>query len=189
MKYYVYISNSKIDMLLPQVPVDKKIKIAAEIGVNIGILNAKLCSEAEQASQDTQVSRLNALTRYIEATVEPSTLEVPCDWIRNELEVKHLKLPQNPNVFIMVGKKYDKYYLLGGSTHHVVGNSQPEGVTMGYSYLPYLVEHLEKSLSEEEEQVREFKKKLYGGEVEFMAGIREHEWAKRDWSLVNMVRA
>jgi hypothetical protein len=38
MKYYVYISDAKIDMLLPQVPHEVKKKMASEFGFDFKLL-------------------------------------------------------------------------------------------------------------------------------------------------------
>ena len=56
MRFYQYISDSKVDMLLPQIPLKAKQKITAEIGFDIKILTAKL--KTERDSLDDRVSRL-----------------------------------------------------------------------------------------------------------------------------------
>jgi uncharacterized protein DUF7019 len=52
LKYYIYVSKAKVDMLLPQVPLTFKTKFDAEIGVHIGILSGKISSNLTNKSRD-----------------------------------------------------------------------------------------------------------------------------------------
>jgi hypothetical protein len=48
MKYYVYISDAKVDMLLPQIPHDARKKIATEIGIDLKVFQAKRKTEIQE---------------------------------------------------------------------------------------------------------------------------------------------
>ncbi|MGH9894906.1 MAG: DUF7019 family protein, partial [bacterium] len=45
MKYYHYISNTKAEMLFPQIPSKILSGLKAEIGFDFGVLNGKLTAE------------------------------------------------------------------------------------------------------------------------------------------------
>lgn len=45
MRYYVYISDSKLEMLYEQVPFDKREKIAGELKINLGLIQTNFKSE------------------------------------------------------------------------------------------------------------------------------------------------
>lgn len=77
MKYFVFVSNTKVDMLLPQIPQEVKSKLAAEVGVNVGILMAKLKSERDRGVKLDHISRLNAVTKYIRNTQDIGTIDEP----------------------------------------------------------------------------------------------------------------
>jgi hypothetical protein len=55
---------------------------------------------------------------------------------------KHVRAKENPEIFLLVGKKYGMYHLLGGSGHHVVGNVRASEVRINYSYFPYIASRL-----------------------------------------------
>jgi hypothetical protein len=55
MKYYVYISDSKVDMLLPQVPGALKQTIAAKLGFDIKILSGESVLSAKPTRAELPV--------------------------------------------------------------------------------------------------------------------------------------
>jgi len=65
LRYFTYISDAKVDMLLPQIRTGKKQTIAAELGFNAALLSGKI--RAEAAMLDTRVARLLAVEKYIRA--------------------------------------------------------------------------------------------------------------------------
>ena len=52
MKYYIYISDAKVDMLLPQVPHDVQKKVSTDFGFDMKILKATRKTEAESDDTD-----------------------------------------------------------------------------------------------------------------------------------------
>ena len=63
MRYFSYISDAKVDMLLPQIPKGRRETIAAELGFNVALLSGRI--RAEASILDTRVARLLAVERYI----------------------------------------------------------------------------------------------------------------------------
>lgn len=51
MRYYVYASDSKIEMLYEQVPRAKRESIASELNINLGLIQARFSSETVEAAR------------------------------------------------------------------------------------------------------------------------------------------
>jgi hypothetical protein len=66
MRYYIYISDAKVDMLLPQVPGAVRAKVAMKLGVNIQLFSGSL--QKEQSTLDNRVARLEAVEQYLRQT-------------------------------------------------------------------------------------------------------------------------
>ena len=69
-------------MLLPQVPFSFRKKIAAELGINIGVFSAKLATEFK--TEDNRISRLKAIEHHILLNEEVGTVEAPRSWIKGD---------------------------------------------------------------------------------------------------------
>lgn len=65
MRFFSYISDAKVEMLLPQIPAGNKQTIAAELGLNVALLSGRIRAEIE--SLDNRVARLLAVEKYIRA--------------------------------------------------------------------------------------------------------------------------
>ena len=59
MRYYIYVSDAKVDMLLPQVTDTEKATIAAEFKVDIKLISASL--KSERVTHDNRIYRLAAV--------------------------------------------------------------------------------------------------------------------------------
>jgi hypothetical protein len=75
LRFFTYISDAKVDMLLPQIPHQHKEKIAAEVGVELGFLNAKVSSETN--TLESRVSRLLVVERFLREHATPETVGSP----------------------------------------------------------------------------------------------------------------
>ena len=63
MKYYLYISDAKIDMLFPQVPHQIKKKTASEFKLDLKLFSASRKSETE--TEVSNIARLEAVVEFI----------------------------------------------------------------------------------------------------------------------------
>jgi hypothetical protein len=186
LKFYTYVSKAKVDMLLPQVPRVFKNKFSAELGINIGIFTTKISSESSGRVDDSDVHRLELVSDYLKSSDEVGDLKSSKKWIKDDLEVKHLTVKENRNLFLLVGKKHDAYHLLGGSTHHIIGNVKAAEVSVNYSYFPQLVEELSDALSEKgqarEEAVQQHLAEQGIFEKDLLS-MEQEEWAEVVCSL------
>ncbi len=184
MRDYIYISRAKVDLYVDQIPEPVKKRFAFELGVNLGILRGTI--KSVPGKDDSLVPRLLAAEKFIEAERVVKTLETPKEWVRDMLDVRHILLEENPNVFMIIGRRDNIIVLLAGSAAHVVGTAAPETVNIGASYLPFLAKALEKSLSRMDAMTDEKLRLLrneYGGSVASASGVCEDELASMIYNL------
>lgn len=136
MKYYKYVSKSKIDMLYPQIPksffkaVDKKVEI------NLNVLKVSL---GEKSIDETMYSRLTAVIEYLDSMGKIGTIAEPKEYFYGKLHLQWTEI--YPNVVFYGGILNDTALGLGGSMRHVLGY-ESIGVEPGISHTPWLVELL-----------------------------------------------
>ena len=63
MKYYLYVSDSKVDMFIPQMADDRKKKIAIDFKIDLKLLSASWKSEKEAVNE--RIQRLEAVSSFI----------------------------------------------------------------------------------------------------------------------------
>jgi len=150
MKFYVYISDAKVDMLLPQVPHDVKKKVAMEFGIDLKVLTAKRITEVE--SEENRISRLETVVKFIQESGNVGTVDKPAQYIEGTLPMRwgpYDTLGNAKPSFAYFGGETDKTVLgLGGSLHHVMGNvgtSDPSYPSA--SVAPFLLSYLGKELA------------------------------------------
>lgn len=126
-------------MLHPQIPNSFK-GVGAEVKAKLPGLEAKIMSQEEV---ETTISKLEELRSYIERKYDIGTIEYPGEWVKQKVFVKHISPKANSKLFALVGKlPNDHYFLVGGSSHHIVGASQPTQFSTPTSYWPFLVNAL-----------------------------------------------
>ena len=144
MEYYLYISDSKVDMLLPQVPEKTRAKLAAEFGVNVGVLEAKFKSERDTGTPDNRVARLQAVINHIRPSLEVGSVEQPGKWIEDVQDARSIYLADNKQIIFFIGKsRAGARFGLGGSAAHLVSRGKGEKVEIGWSFLPDLLFNLQ----------------------------------------------
>lgn len=62
MKHYIYISDTKVDMIFAQIPKAMLEGLAGELKINLGVLSA---SFKQEASQETRFSKLEVLEKAV----------------------------------------------------------------------------------------------------------------------------
>lgn len=140
MKYLVFVSDAKVDMLLPQIPQELKSKLAAEIGVNVGVLSAKLKSERDIGVQPDPISRLNAVTQFLRKTQEVGTVDEPRIWIEGTEDVRIAYPTDSRQAVFFVGRtEAQTRFALAGSSAHLTSRRPTDTTTIGWSFLPDLM--------------------------------------------------
>jgi len=160
LKFYLYISDAKIDMLLPQIPHGLKKKVANEFKLNLKIFEAGYKSERE--SDDSRVARLQSVVQYLRSEVAMGTVDQPSEYLAGELAMKwgpyvlllpnteaadpNLNRVRRPTDFVLFGGATEKTFCgLVGSAHHLVGRTAPTEGAEDYvgSALPDSLRYLE----------------------------------------------
>lgn len=141
MKYYVYISDAKVDMLLPQVPHDIKKKVAVEFKTDIKIFSAARKTETE--SEDNRIARLESVVEFLETYGKVGSVERPDDYIQDTLPMRwgpYARTDKDEIVYFG-GEAGTTAIGLGGSMRHVIGSVGSDSPTVG-SFTPFLMRTL-----------------------------------------------
>jgi hypothetical protein len=145
MKYYIYISDAKVDMLFPQVPHEIKKKVATEWKMDLKLLSASRRVETER--EDNRIARLETVVDFIREYGNIGTVDNPDQYIEDTLPMRWGMLTTTPeNSIAFFAADTDKTTVgLGGSAQHLLGPSG--GGEIGYNSLtPALMDCLYKEL-------------------------------------------
>lgn len=162
MKYYIYISDAKVDMLLPQIPHEIKKRIATEFKFDLKVLSTSRKTEIE--SEDNRITRLEAVIEFIRQYGNIGSVDQPDDYIEEALPMRWGPLI-NTGVShacgVHVEKEFQMVYFggeteqtivgLGGSAKHVLGNTGSSN-TSSYSLTPYLILYIARELGLRQEE-------------------------------------
>jgi hypothetical protein len=155
-KYYLYISDAKVDMLISQIPHEAKKKIATEWKVDLKLLSAS--RKAESEPDDTRIARLEAVVSFIREYGDVGSVDAPGEYVADTLDMNWVQLrdstgrarrsgipgltargdsPDGPIVYF--GARTERTYIcLGGSRKYSLGNVEPS--TAGNSsFAPALI--------------------------------------------------
>jgi len=119
MKYYLYVSDSKVDMLFPQVPHEIKKKVSMELGVDLKLLTVK--RQTETQSEESRISRLHAVVEFIREFEDLGTPETPGDYVEHAGVVAWGRFRE---VLFLSARVGTTILGLGGSHKHLIGWSE-----------------------------------------------------------------
>jgi len=151
MKYYVYISDAKVDMLLAQIPHDAKQRLATEFKFDLKLLSASRKTETE--SDDNRFSRLDAVVTFIREYGNLGTVDEPDEYVEGYLDMRwgpYGEERDEKGSLVYFGGITERTIVgLGGSMKHVIGNS---GATNAHSHswTPMLMRSIEEDLKFDE---------------------------------------
>jgi hypothetical protein len=148
-KYFLYISDTKINMLLSQIAPDAKAKIATEFKVDVKLLSIARKSERESGAD--RIARLNVVTQFLEEFGDVGTIDEPGDFFKGHLTMRWGPyrddfIPSGPEPLVYFGGTTERTILgLGGSAKHLIGN---EGNSHPHSHsaMPYMISYLQAQL-------------------------------------------
>jgi hypothetical protein len=122
-RYYLYVSDSKVDMLLAQMDPSFTRKRTTELSLNLTVLAGKHASEAPAGGERT--ARLQRVVRYLEEHGDLGTVDEPGQFFWGLMPLRWGPFPT------VVG--------LGGSGHHVLGASAATESAIPRSLTPSLL--------------------------------------------------
>ena len=147
MKYYIYIGDSKVDMLLPQITEPQKRKFATKWGVDLKLFNVSGGPETEPI--DNRIRRLELVVDHVRSHMGVGSIDEPQDYFDGTLAVRWgpFRVPDWEVVYF--GARAGKTILgLGGSSHQVLGNEGSIQQPGGHHAL-FLVRYLLEELGDE----------------------------------------
>ncbi|MGO8987737.1 MAG: DUF7019 family protein [bacterium] len=138
MRYYSYISDAKVDMLLPQVPDGIKQTVAAELGFDLKLVKGKM--KAETKTLEDRVARLAVVEKHLRKEEQLGSVSNPRKWIEGQHLMYSLDIGADAILFAC---ETETWVLgLAGSANHLAGTAAPENVGAGLSFMPRLAERL-----------------------------------------------
>jgi hypothetical protein len=134
MKYYVYISDAKVDMLLPQISDSTKKKISMQFGFDLKVLTAKRTSEF--VLNDDRIARLETVVAFIREWGNVGSMDEPDEYVEDTLpmrtstvlaETLQSLVPCNSKdaLVYFAGHSARTHFGLAGSFKHIVGVTSP----------------------------------------------------------------
>jgi hypothetical protein len=141
MRNYLYISDAKVDMLLPQITGVEKKKVAAEFGFNLEVLSGSIKTERE--SLLNRVHRLAAVESAIRKKYEIGSIGRLRDWVEGTVDMVPARFGKHPELCFHFVDQTFHFFALGGSSHHVVGDIRAASATAGLSHTDRLLATLE----------------------------------------------
>jgi hypothetical protein len=131
-RYYIYVSDAKVEMLYEQLPRPLLSRLAAEVKVDLKVIGVTI-KQAE--SQPTvRAAKLAIVERYLESQFPVGTIENPGSYFRGCMSMKWgwARLEREEAMALFVGHKESETVVLGGSRKHVLGEMPSEGPGASY---------------------------------------------------------
>src|SRR6266480_8136240 len=142
MKYYMYISDSKIDMLYPQIPKPILKRIASSLNIDLKLFGAELSVGIKNnQSDETRYAKVRIVSEYIEKNLDIGTVDAPSTYFRGTLPMKWGPPLENEDVVgsgdMVYFGGFTQHTILGlaSSMGHVISSNKGSTFEMGISYL------------------------------------------------------
>ncbi|MFI6097020.1 DUF7019 family protein [Lentzea sp. NPDC051213] len=146
LRYYVYISDAKVGMMLEQVDPAFARKRSSEVGLSLKVVSAKRKVETPASER---VARLERVVRDLDDHYDVGTVDEPGQYFRGRMKLRWGPVGDASVVFFS-GATENTVLGLGGATGHVLGTKgQPEqNVVFAPSSMPGLLAGLDAVLAE-----------------------------------------
>jgi hypothetical protein len=139
MKYYIYISKTKVDMLYSQIPRNFVSKIGVELNIKIPFVDVEI---KDKQPQMTLYDEVKLVTKYIDEHFDVGSIDNPKAYFKARLPMRWSIVEKKLVYF--GGHTEETIFGLAGSTQHVIG--MPRG-DEGMSFAPMIETALEESMS------------------------------------------
>jgi len=145
LKYYLYVSISKLEMLFQQIASSEKKKKSLEWEAAIGFAKIKY-----KGGKETELDMNDKLRIVVQALNDENlvgTIEEPGDYVKGTLPMKWGlyrdwgRPAEEPPLVYFGGRTENTIFGFGGSSRHIIGNVGASS-TGSRSVTPYLVAHL-----------------------------------------------
>jgi len=131
-KFYVYISDSKVEMLYQQIPQSAKSTLAAELKLNLSVIEATLKKEVPV---ETRISKLRIVSEYTEKNLDVGSIDKPGAYFKGTLNMRwgpwlewaimeNRTADEKGQMVWFSGETRHTIVGLGGSSKHIVGREE-----------------------------------------------------------------
>lgn len=139
-RYYLYISDSKVDMLLPQIDPALTQRRSAEVSVNLKIFGVKRGTDLAGANR---IARLERVVRHLEDHGDLGSVDAPGQffWGLLPMQWRLLGGADGPALVFLGGRTERTVVGLGGSRKHLLGSDSEPPLDSGFaaSLMPSLL--------------------------------------------------
>lgn len=137
MRYYLYVSTSKLDMLYEQIPPKLLRRLAVEAKVDLKVLS--LSVQSPRATEAGTYDRLDIVETYLEREFDVGWMSEPTPWFRGELGLRIAGYADPGGPTFMAGRAGDTLVALIGSGRHLIGYRAADDMAhIGHSGVPSL---------------------------------------------------
>ncbi|MEV8017211.1 SAVMC3_10250 family protein [Streptomyces sp. NPDC086554] len=166
MRYYLYVSGAKLDMLYGQIPQKLLKRLAVEAKVDLKVLSVAVQAPRAEA---TTYDQLDIVEKYLEREFDVSWMTEPRPWFRGDLGLRIAGYGTPAGPTFMTGREGDTVIALIGSAHHLIGQRTAlDTIQASHSSLPSLFQLLRDAPDQRQtairwspqDQVLEFSKSL-----------------------------
>jgi len=142
-KYYTYISDTKVDMLYAQIPKGIRSKIAAGLKIDLQLLEL---SFSEKPTQETRYSKLDVVTDYIRRNLDMGSVDQPEAYFQERLPMSwgFYGFPREKQIVYFGGETEKTILGLAGSINHMIGRVPDKAPPTTDQTVPFILEVLEK---------------------------------------------
>jgi len=130
-RYYLYISDAKLDMLFEQIEHRQRRRISAEVKVDLKLASLTLRSVEDPAP--ARAAKLRIVERFIERHHQVGAVGQPdVEYVRGSMLMRWGHIPMrrpaappeiNPSLVFFKGEAEGQVVMLAGSRHHMLGES------------------------------------------------------------------
>ncbi|MEU4932559.1 SAVMC3_10250 family protein [Streptomyces yokosukanensis] len=134
MRYYLYVSTVKVDMLYEQIPPKLLRRLAVEARLDLKVVSVAVQSpRADTSTYD----RLDLVEAYLDREFDVSWMSEPAAWFRGDLGLRIAGYGEANGPTLMTGRDGDTVVALIGSAHHLIGYQASSDMNkVSYSGLP-----------------------------------------------------
>jgi hypothetical protein len=132
LRYFIYVSDAKLEMLFDQIHADLRRRLSAEAKVDLKL--ASLSIKAAEEPAPTRMAKLKVVERYIDSNHDVGTIESPgFQYFRGTMAMRWGALleDETARVVYFFGKRDGHAVFLGGSRNHVLGEPTVEAQGIG----------------------------------------------------------
>ncbi|KIF67035.1 hypothetical protein HY68_35270 [Streptomyces sp. AcH 505] len=145
-RYYLYISDAKVDMLLGQIDPDFERRSTTEAGLSLKLFNVRRSVEARVPDRTAKLERV---LRHLDKSGQTGSVDEPGPYFRGSLSMQWGPLPsESGGTLVYFGGRTGQTILgLGGAGSHVLGSGAPQTQDFAPSSAPTLLAGLASALA------------------------------------------